>query len=291
MVFKSKAGQATVLVLLLALMGLTVGMSVASRSLSDLKQVSFVDYGTKTFAGAEAGLEYALNQLTANPLVADCTDHKFTVLGLSMPTGIKEIIYNICQTDNAPFVIFNSVSKDDVREIDLSTIQSNNTKGADIIWSNKAAGIEVIDIGDDGKIVRYVFTGSTADGFSPSTGFGQSFSGNLCKNTNCVSDGTFDSGLCTSDNSTSFGAITLSKLHKLLRIKPIFTSAGGTTNIAVCGRATGASIPDIGSSTYDITVTAISENNTTKKITVQKLLPTLPSIFDYAIYTRGSLTK
>src|SRR4051812_32744238 len=56
----SSSGQILVLVLLVVLVGLTVGLSIASRTLSTLKSSGDLDQSNRAFSAAEAGVEKAL---------------------------------------------------------------------------------------------------------------------------------------------------------------------------------------------------------------------------------------
>ncbi len=94
-----RKGQVTILALLIGLMGLTIGLSMASRSLSDFHQVTIVDQGTKALAAAEAGLQYALNQLNYNNASQNCTPSSVASLPTNVVSSLANISgvnYNIC---------------------------------------------------------------------------------------------------------------------------------------------------------------------------------------------------
>lgn len=259
---KTNSGQITVLVILLGLMGLTVVLSIASRSLSEIKQVSYVDSGTKAFAGAEAGLQYGLNQLSAlSTAPTTCMNGNVN----SLPTGINALSYSICPSPSSNSVKFSGVPSDSVVQVDLSTIAANTTSVA-VVWPNSNAAMEVIDVDGNNRIIRGVYNQSVSLSFSPTI--------------SCAA--TCGSGQCA--------VVPVQGSQKLLRIKPLM-GASSATDITVCGQDTNGNASSIGSPTYTITATATTADNTQKKVQVIKTLPALPSIFDYVIFTKGSISK
>jgi len=62
-------GQILVMALLVSVIGLTIGLSVASRSISGLQQTGTFEASNRAFSAAEAGIEQALQSLkTATPI-------------------------------------------------------------------------------------------------------------------------------------------------------------------------------------------------------------------------------
>src|SRR3989344_601354 len=121
----ARRGQVTVLILLLALLGLTGALSVASRSLSDLRQVSQVETGTKALAAAEAGLQKTLGDLNAGTLTFNeatgCSSGPITGIvidGLDMsdPVGRPPLTYSVCG-NTADYVWDDDLAADDVLEV------------------------------------------------------------------------------------------------------------------------------------------------------------------------------
>lgn len=91
----TKSGQALIIILLVMAISLTLGVSVASRSISTLRQITFSAQSAKALAFAEAGAEEALKCLSDescsafyDPPAVDITgdgnndfDYQITVLG------------------------------------------------------------------------------------------------------------------------------------------------------------------------------------------------------------------
>ncbi len=258
-----RPGQIIILVLLLSLLGLTTGLSVASRSLSDLKQATQVDVGTKAFAAAEAGLEYGLNQLS----VGGPNTGSLSLPGATVNYQINTSMGNIATVP---------VTVDDVTELNLSAVTSN-TKSFDIFWQGNGQ-IEAIIVDKDSKIRRFVFNAYGTSGHSFSSGV------STTDTTNCpVSCLTGYSGYtsCTGDS------IDFQSNDKLLRIKALSNS----TPVLICALNAGKSQINMPTPIITVTVTATTTNGTVKKIQITKTPPFMPAIFDNVLYTGGSIIR
>lgn len=287
-------GQATILALLLGLFGLTVSLSVASRSLSDLRQVTVVDQGTKALAAAEAGVEYALyafNQLNSGP---NCgPSQALPVAGLSL-ANITGVTYNIC-TNTADFGIYQSVSQDDVVQVYIGGQQAN-VKGFRVLWKNPNASIEIIKINDNNGMVRYPYNSMGTDPAYLAKVSGNSFAPSVA-GSQCYRDGNNASpcGDSSYNNSTSscagyWGEIPYSKNNpgdQYLRIKPLY----GSSDIVVCSDPAGGSSGRLQLQYVQVTAIATSSGGVTKKVQTTQVANFLPAIFDNVIYSGGSLTK
>lgn len=262
-----RKGQITILVLLLGLMGLTVALSSASRSLSDLKQVSYVDFGTKAFAAAEAGLQYGLNQASIPGGVLSGT-----VPGLGMTVDYQ------VDTSTGNVIVIPLVIVDNVTQLDLSTINAANTKFLDIFWQGTGQ-IEAIVLDKDNLIRRFAFNGNgtSEHGFSPGI--------STSDISNCPS-----SCLAGYSGYTSCTGISVDfqSNDKLLRIKALTNS----TPVLVCALTAGKSqVNNIPVPIVTVTATATTANNTVKKVQAVKTPPTMPAIFDYVLFSNSSISK
>lgn len=260
-------GQITVLVLLLALMGLTVGLSQASRSLSDLKQISYVDVGTKVYAGAETGLQYALNQFNSATDYSTCASG----VGPTLPNGGITTSYQICGQASDSFTT--TLLKDSVVAVDLTSKNYPPNTDWRFFW-NYPASLVVTVVKDNGTLLRYAYNGINN---SQNNGFVPSKAGNdpACEDTGSVY------------NYCALIPSSPSPKDVLIRIKAI----GGNTGLKFWAKKTGSTTPILISQTYNFIATATSPNGTKKRLQVVKTPPTLPSIFDYTIFSKGSVIK
>src|SRR5574340_490595 len=199
------SGQITVLVLLLSMLALVGGMSVASRSLSDLRQVSYVDSGTRALAAAETGLQFAFADIKNWP--TDCNTAKTVPVVL---TGVKTqaqggVSYNVCGVTKNSITVPN-VQKDDILQIDFTAVNPN-LNAFDISWRGGASlEIEVIDK-DSGGIYHLRRYGYNPYGQTRDNGFADGLPGSSCVVSGrpaSVCDNTFGG---VGDNCTGYGEV------------------------------------------------------------------------------------
>ncbi|MBI4099756.1 hypothetical protein HY440_01995 [Candidatus Microgenomates bacterium] len=293
-----KKGQISVLVLLLSMLGLVVSLSVASRSISDLKQTSYVDSGTKTLAAAEAGLQYAFANQSSWPAISgtDCSS-AIPINGLSL-SGIAAngLSYVICGT-SPNSVTVRGVLADDVVQIELPQT-NNNFKAMDVSWSGDASvEITVIDQdnGNNYSQRRYAYNPhnlARTNGFAPGQVGSNCAVGRDVSNASTIDcDMTFTSGSCTGvgeilkDYANPSGPGQLRA--QSLRIKPLYKSA----DITLCGRSNGNSQVALALQYYSVTVTATSTNGTVRRLQASYFPPALPAIFDNVLYSGGNIAK
>lgn len=283
--------------LLLGLLGLTITLSVASRSLSDLRQVTVVDQSTKALAASEAGLEYALSQLSsgASPNCDPSTATLVPQLTLANITGVK---YTICSSTNN-YGVYPSVAQDDVIQVNIDN-QRSNVKALSVLWKNPAASIEIIKVNVDnsGNVTetRYLYNGTSSDptylakingnSFAPSVnalsgGCIRTSGNSLCANA------SFNNGGCAGSVGEIPYTNTGASKDTYLRIKPLY----GSTDIAVCDQPAGGSQGNLTLQYYQITAIATTSGGITKKIQTTRISNYLPSIFDNTFYSGGNLVK
>lgn len=260
-------GQVTLLAVILGVLGLTLGLSVASRSLSDLRQASTVDFGTKALAAAEAGVEYGLAQIAANANFSVTQQELVDLIDGPLKDlaniGIKTLKLDVSRPV-AGFARSNGVvAKDDVFQVDFSS--GSPPQRFDIFWTD-ADGIEVAALSTTYAVSRFAYKRSgsaVAASFDPAAGCDP-----VCD--------AFPAGSCSRVDTG--GTNTL-----LLRIKPVQSQA----EILVC--PVGGTIP---SQYYEVTATATTRNGTVKKVRVRRdVSGTLPGIFDNVLYSGGSISK
>lgn len=274
----SRSGQVTVLVLLLSLLGLAASLSLASRSLSDLRQATYVDSGTKALAAAEAGLQYASTLAGADCLPHEIVNVQNPPLSLS---GIKSVSYTTCTVTKTTISV-PSVAVDDVVQIDL-TGASSNLKAMDVSWLGDASmEIEVLD--SDNTLRRYAYN---AVGQNRNNGFATAMTGANCS-AGC--DANFATGSCIGAGEICYkpdcgvGNVTA----QLVRIRPLYQSAP----VNICARAAGGSgVADFGTQYFLVKVTATTLNGTVRRLQADRFPPGLPAIFDNVLYSGGSLAK
>ncbi len=288
-----RQGQVTVLALLLGLLGLTISLSAASRSLSDFHQVTVVDQGTKALAAAEAGVQYGLNQLSVGTL--NCpgpTSANIPLAGIKGYDAINPkntgVSYSVCSSTD-PYVTYSAVAQDDVVQMNLQKVNNAvNLRSFYVLWKNPNSALEIEKIDNAGVATRWSFNGigisSSTNNFAPAL----AVAGSNIINSTC-GDSSFNGG-----SWTGFDVIPFVKppppsnpTDLFLRIKPIYQA----TDVVVCGYTTSGSAGPIDLQFYQITATATSSGGVTRKIRTKQIYSFLPAIFDNVFYSGGSLTK
>lgn len=274
---KTKSGQITLLAILLGVLGLTVGLSVASRSLSDLKQASYVDFGTKALAAAEAGAEFGLYQVSLTPAIINCGSPEDLVLNNTLPDlntdvlNIKSVVEETCFDGNK--FIKKDVAQDDVVQANMTSQNQNNNYY--VLWQETAKAVEVTVLYSDYSIKRYAYN-SGVPSASPWTTDNFVNANGPTGVSNCPAGLDYQSGTLPALNGSSFAI--------QVRVRPL----GGPSTIQICADGPNGVEPQ----SFIVTSTATTENGVAKKIQVTKdINGTLPSVFDNVIFSGGDLTK
>lgn len=265
----NRSGQVLVLVLLVVVVALSIGLSVASRNITNLKTATQSERSQRAFSAAEGGVEDILSRLsnitTTNPAVTSPSGDN-----ISVPVGDISATVNV-----KAYSIYESI-------IELGTVGQVNLKDApnptqlQIDWGNPAdpsnpASIEVIEYyqtsgGYNQRRDAWQGVSSRANenGFSP-------------YNAGCTPSAGFQR--CALFNVDP----SLAGTGKYFRVRPFWSRA------SVKVSATIGSIP---LQNFDIESTARTSEGLTRKVLVKRnTLPSLPAAFDYALFSSGSITK
>lgn len=303
-------GQITILVTLLSLLGLTVALSLVSKTLSDIRQVAYVDAGTRAFAGAEAGLQYALKntvwtsipdtQTNCNTAPVNDITSTLSLTGLKSTAGLT---YKVCLMSQSSQVLNAlNVARDDVVQFVVggdpaSLTGDTNLKYLDVNWTGSAS-LEIIVIdknfsSGNYSLRRYAYNpyGSIlSNGFAIAlTAVGNcSAVANVCQCYTGVNDSSTGIGsFCYRPDCTLVGTTRA----QVIRIKPLFQSA----SLNVCGRDSSLvsySIPG-SAANYGIIVTATAANGTVRRLQTSRAAGSsgLPAVFDSVFFSFDNISK
>jgi hypothetical protein len=270
-----KSGQITLLVLLLGMLGLTVGLSAVSRSVQDVKQTSQTDQGSQALAGAEAALQYGVAKYVSGGVYTDCPGVSYTpiVESVGFPGFSTLLQYKICKDGPAKnYGEYLGLLKDEVFQVNLPP-NYNGSGGFDVYWQSPAS-IEVSAVTKDASgnylLARYAYN---------STASGNNFSSGSLGTPSCGPAGTYNyhSGTLVFAAPTNPGPV-------LIRVRALY----GSTNIGICPVGTSASFAQ---DSLVVQGKATTTGNTTRRVQASIVPTALPAIFDYAIFAEGSLTK
>jgi len=274
---KKSSGQIFIPTLLVLVVGLTIGLSLASRVITDIKISRQMEESSRALAAAEAGIEETLRTGVAAPgTFSDAGGTyevkyavtKGTVGGTSNPFSFGQIAQDDTQT-----VWF--IGHKDTGDFDYS--ETYDAPSIDVCWAetSPAAAIEVIIYYNESgkiKVWRAAF-----DPEEPSRG------------NNFSSVDAADGGNCGNFNlkyrkTVAFNAITGTKIAMRLRLMY-------NTQPALLAVAPDSSrkLPTQGEEI--VSTGTLTIGNVTRKVRVFTSYKTLPEIFDYVLFSGGSLKK
>ena len=263
-----QSGQVIILLLVILLVGLTLALSITSRTLQQMKVTTVSEHSSRAFTAAEAAIEEALRQDLEEKAGAGWQELSSGSLG----GKIEEAKYEVEKASEFSL----TVQKDDVVQVDLENFSGN----LDVYWVKKSdpeenqddsrASLELIfikEVGGDYSVIRFAVNSEIRDNGFTNPGETDTNAGVTLANT--------DNGNCSSDldGKGYCNKVTISGLSgiQVLRIKPFYNKATIlVTNVP----------PQI----YTIKGEATTVADVTRRVEVKKAPPALPPIFDYVIF-------
>lgn len=273
-----QAGQIIVLLLLIMLVGLTIGLSITSRTLQQMKITSVSEQSSRAYSGAEAAIEAALKEdLSTVP----AGWHSAGDLGSSVLLE-ADVRYMVEEEDE--FIL--TVQRDEVAQVNLQGFTGNQM---DIYWVDRLdddenpaadparASLEVTFIKNEAgsySLIRFALNADNrpGNGFTQPGGGTDSSDGvevTVWGTSNCGSAGTYGD-YC---NKAEIINLPGSELD-VLRIKPFY-------NKATVWVTSGDPIP---TQLYTVSGEATTVADVTRRVEVVKAPPALPPIFDYVLF-------
>lgn len=256
---KKNSGQVAVFVLLVMLLGLSVGLSVMSRTLQDLKSTTTSDQSSRAFTAAEAGIEAALNTNSSGSVTVNNIPVTYTVTPQSA---------NSYSTSGA-------IGKDDVAQIDLGTnYPAGNT--INIYWSSRDNVSEIPScdtVTPDNspaalEVSLYIYN-SVAGTYSM-----KKYAYNPA---GCAIDDSFTSStsgpIGTGGFYSQVTTLSVDQYTRFVRFRPLYHAA--------TIKVTGTSFP---SQASQITSYATTSGQVSRAVQITKVNSSLPPIFDYVLF-------
>jgi Tfp pilus assembly protein PilX len=307
--FKKQKGQVLVIFLLIIVMALAIVLSVASRTITDIRTTSTTDESNRAYFAAEAGIEEGLQRVRNDP---------------TAPVNFTATIDNVNATTVGSyywassfnfFVYPTDVEKDSVAQINLLNNINNPASDPTNSWSGNAFTIwwgSSLATNDPNQAIEvsliYYDTGTANFGikkysFDVNTTRGNNFCGSsssgLVHKVDSVtglakdfyysssiyilaSSGQPDSlaGLCSAPHD---GQLLPGQTPVMLRIRPLYNTAKPMP--------IGIDAVGLPSQGYLIVSTGNTLSGVTRKIQAAQLYNALPSLFDYVLFTNGDLSK
>lgn len=265
---KKRSGQILILVLLVVVVALAVGLSVASRNITNLRISTQTEQSQRAFSAAEGGVEDVLSRLST------------VVLGIpvggqtTVPVDVGGITANVNVKSSNVYEA--TVDEGTVGQVDLTGYGGNIT----VEWIKRNDPSE--DATPKASVeLTVVCQSNSCAGATGAGGYSQyrrvyeveTISGQVGFSS-CSSSIDY---VCSALVSVSSG-----DTPKLLRIRPFWKR----TTVRVSGS------PALPVQTYDLTSTATTDLGLTRRVQVQRtVLPQLPAAFDYVLFSEGNIVK
>lgn len=282
---KRQKGEIILIILLVMAVGLTIGLSVAGRSLTDIKLSTQAEDSSRAFSAAEAGIEEALK--------AGITSSTASYQG-STSDATYNVILSSLGNSSAQFTFPNVISAGDSQTIWLvpytatgpDTSTPAYTEGTiTVCWKDvnpppKAAleaSVFYKGAGDIYKIARAAY--------DPENDRNNGFDNSSVSPGSACTDGSsaYDYQVLLTFESMPPPAPVSGDTLIALRLRPVYAGA----KIAVVPEG-GASIPEQGKNIVSIGQT---NSGVTRKWNVVQTYAAPQDIFDYAVWSNKQITK
>lgn len=262
---KKRSGQILILVLLVVVVALAVGLSVASRNITNLRTSTQTEQSQRAFSAAEGGVEDVLSrlsQIATSPNITAGVSEDVTVGGIVAKVEVKgSQIYQA------------TIEEGTVGQIDLKgpPVASGNlviewAKNSQTVESSQPASIEVTQVygtSPNYSQIRNAYSGGTFVG-RDETGF----TGGSC--------------IYFNDEFKCRVTVAVAANPVVLRLRPFW--------VKTTVRVTSSGVLPL--QTYDVTSTATTDLGITRRVQVTRTaLPALPAAFDYVLFSEGSIVK
>ncbi len=277
--WQSQAGQIVLILVLVTVVGLTVGLSLVSRTVTDIRISSQIEQSNRAFTAAEAGVESALKgAVIGGPTgKVSLSDYNVTANYNVSSIGGTNSTFNFPSTEINNSVTLWLANHNEDGSLDESATYSPDSD-LDICWGSADSNPAVIltlfyKEGTEYKITKGAYDAGTISRGALSNYFlAASSIGGYC-------DGNFKYKKTIKFSSASPDGFGISSSSKLLalRIRPVYEN----TMLAV-KPPTGTNLPIQGK-----IITSVGKTDTgiVRKMQVIQSYPILPAQLDYTLFT------
>jgi len=297
---KQKSGQILILVLLVVVVALAVGLSVASRNLTNLRTSAQADQSQRAFTAAEGGVEETLTKLNSvatvitnggavevNGCLRDTLDTTKANCNLTSPTGVTGAVQVVAQKS-----FQKTVGLGDVAQVNLKTAPPGTVFTVE--WGKS-------DEVDPMPTMEFTFVCDNTAATCAVSGSGDSVT-----NVSNAVGGSYGQARFAYQAESVNGQSTLSRCNRTgtngYWCKVTFTLPAGAQNVILLRMkpfwtrstilVTPAQAATFPVQTYQITSTATTDTGVSRKVQVSRdALPQLPAVFDYVLYSGGDIRK
>lgn len=269
-------GQMVVWVVLIAVVGLTLGLSIASRSLSNIQQSSELEETSRAFSAAEAGVEMALYALESTGTATS------VLTPIPLPEAGSEYYYEVSVGGGGGELVLSApLEKDQVVQVDCSNMSGDVV----VYWVEEAttqdqdgnrASLMLTFIsqegGSDYAVVREAYNpfeeaAARVNGFSLATG------------------GAFTIGGKTFAERTEDITLPGTGAKKILRVHALYNGIPNTIGLKA--------LTSVFPAQYHVVTSTGVSGETERVVQATRSSPALPVFFDYTLFnlSTSSLSK
>lgn len=262
-------GQALLIILLIMAVALTIGLSVISRSITDVKISQQTEESARAFSAAEAGIEESL--VTGSGGIGSFTETgaSYQVQTADFGDGATQLVFPQEVSIDEPQTLW--LARHDPATGNVIETAYYTASNIDVCWGGNAA-LEVSVYYKDGSTYKVARGAYDPDG------------GRRALNNFDPTD-----GLCPTlsmSNRKSIGFTDpATKPLLFLRLRTFYNNA--QVGVVTAGSGAGNVLPSQGTR-YESTGTA---GAATRKVEVVRYWPVPPPIFDFVLSSGGGLTK
>lgn len=276
---KKRKGQVLILILLVVVVALSVGLSIASRNVTNLKTSTQSEQSQRVFTAAEGGVEDILSQL-------DTLRDDATIAAGGTRTFTPDVGDIDPSVEVRGSLVYEAlIDLGEVGQIDLDNSPGSLLGAGTNIQIEWAKLDEASETASDGPASIEVTQVYGASPFSQTRYFFQGVSGRANESVGISPGGFTSAGACNSPSGRfqRCAVITTQATPQVLRVKPFWVK----TTVRVY--ASGANLPV---QVYDVASTATSGFGVTRRVQVTRTaLPHLPAVFDYALFSERDIIK
>lgn len=268
---RNKKGQIALIVLLVLVIMLTVGLAVVSRTVTEIKVSEHEKEAVRAFSAAEAGIEEVLRNVST---YVGATNRAIDVgvgeAKITTYVTVSEITNNV-ETEikkNASTKIDLNGASSGLTQLTIYWVKNNDDENppGPCSESNTPASLEII-----------VYKKDSSNNYST-----RRYAYNACSDLN--DDNGFDTAT----------TVDYSGLLRRAEVTPIVVGQDMLVSIRALYRKTTVRVVgnvDLPLQQYRITSRAVGTGGEAKAVEVQRTISALPEIFDYALFSGGSLVK
>ncbi len=274
----SQSSQTAVFVFILLIIGLTIGLSLSTRTIRDLQGSSGSDLSSRAFAAAEGGVEDALRQD-----LSTIDNGTYTAPAKFLADNGSTYSYKVVATSE----FSSTVPEDETVQLTLKDNSGNDYTGKlNIFWvrkldqtensSGSRPSLELTFVQNNGgsfSLVDYAVNAETRNNnFQNPDGSTVGMVTNLLPS---YGNGQNDNRTYTNELKIN---IPSGSKFEALRLRPLYNKAA----LDVIG----SGLPP---NSYQITSQGVAGSSVTRVVQVTRTFPALPSIFDYVLFNGSTI--